>query len=58
MNTEGKMRFISVSGENSEAIAPALQQMIDKMDLWKPTRENGRTFALVLDLRFSITEHK
>jgi len=58
LNTEGKMRFISVSGENSEAIAPALQQMIDKMDLWKPTRENGRTLALVLDFRFSVTENK
>jgi antitoxin component YwqK of YwqJK toxin-antitoxin module len=58
LNIEGRMRFVSARGENIEAITPALQQMIDKMDLWKPTRENGRTLALVLDFRFSVTENK
>jgi hypothetical protein len=52
------MRFVSARGENIEAITPALRQMIDKMNLWKPARENNRAMALVLEFRFKVTENE
>lgn len=56
INIEGKMSFVSATGENIEAIIPALQQMINKMGTWKPTQENRRSMASVLEFRFHIID--
>ncbi|WP_222167261.1 hypothetical protein [Edaphocola aurantiacus] len=58
LSIEGRMRLVSASGENIEAITPALRQMIDKMNLWKPAKENNRAMALVLEFRFKVTENE